>query len=626
MAGKKSFGGESGVDVLSAILSDEPPPLPEVPASLERVVRRCLRKPPDDRFQSARDLAFQLETLHAAPEAVTAALAPARTVRPLWIALAVAAALLASAGAWFLGRRAADAGPAVYRQLTFRRGTVSSARFAPDGKTVVYTAAWQGSAPQAFQTQPQSPESRALELPAGFLLSLSSKGELAMLLRPRPLDGETAGTLAQAALSGGSPRELLDGVEAADWSPDGAAMAVVRRANGRSRLEYPAGTTLYETDGAIADPRVSRDGRQVAFIDRPRRGDGEGAVAVIAAGGAKRALTGAYTQARGLAWAGKEVWFTAADAGSGEALRAVTLSGTERVVARVTGRLALHDVSQSGQVLLARESARAGLVVGDRDLAWFDGSLLSDLSDDGASVLFVESGGEAAAHAIYLRKSDGSPAVRLAQGVQGKLSPDGKSVLVIPADAPPRLLLVPTGAGDAQALPLGAIEPLQAGWFPDGKRLLVLGREPGKAARWAVRGLDSPELKPLGPEGMPLAPAAVSPDGKLVAALDPQQNLSLFAPDGGAPRVLAGVPQGSAPIRFSADGRALYAFRPGELPARVLRIDLAGGRAQPARELAPADPAGVTGVSSVLLTADARGHAFGYRRVLSDLYLVDGLR
>src|SRR5207248_1097364 len=234
----------------------------------------------------------------------------------------------------------------------------------------------------------------------GTLLSLSSKGELAMMLRPRPLDGETTGTLSQASLSGGAPRELLDGVEAADWAPDGQALAVVRRINGRSRLEYPAGKVLYETDGAIGDPRVSRDGRQVAFIDRPRRGDGEGSVAVIGPGGAKRALTGAYVQAHGVAWSatGKEVWFTAAEAGSGEALRAVSLTGAERVVARVTGRLALHDVAPSGQVLLARESARAGLLAGGRDLAWFDGSMLSDFSDDGSAVLFVESGGEAAAH------------------------------------------------------------------------------------------------------------------------------------------------------------------------------------------------------------------------------------
>jgi Tol biopolymer transport system component len=301
------------------------------------------------------------------------------------------------------------------------------------------------------------------------------------------------------------------------------------------------------------------------------------------------------------------------------------------VVARVTGRLTLHDVSPAGQVLLARESARAGLMVRapgqseERDLAWFDSSLLGDLSADGATLLFVEAGGEAAAHAIFLRKSDGSPAVRLGEGLLGKLSPDGKSVLVVPPEGPAQLSLLPTGPGDSVSLPLGDLTPLLASWFPDGKRLLITGRQPGHVARLFSRALDSAALRPLSDEGVPMAPTAVSPDGKWVAALDAQQRLSLFS-EGGTPRALAGLEPGTVPIRFSQDGSALYAFRPGELPIKILRCDLASGRAAPFLQLTPADPAGVTGIFSALLTADARGYAYGYRRVLSDLYLVDGLR
>jgi Tol biopolymer transport system component len=637
IAGKKAFDGASGVDVLSAILSEEPPALPggEVPAALERVVRRCLRKSPDDRFQSARDLAFQLETLTAtAQTAATTALPAVRRASPLVLALAGTAALAASAGAYVAGNHTGTFGPATYQQLTFRRGTVSSARFAPDGQAVVYAASWQGSPQQIFHAEPRSPESRLLDLPGGDLLALSSKGEMAMLVRPHPADAEVSGTLARAVLSGGTARELLDDVEGADWSPDGASLAVVRRTDGRSRLEYPAGKVLYETVGAIAFPRVSRDGKQVAFIDRPLRGDGGGAIALAGEAGGRRALTGAFVQAHGLSWSasGKEIWFTAAEPASGNALRAVTLSGDQRVVARVTGRLTVHDVAPSGQVLLARESARAGLLVqapgetGERDLAWFDGSLLSDLSDDGATVLFVEAGGEAAQHAIFLRKTDGSPAVRLGEGVQSRLAPDGKSVLVIPADGPARLSLVPTGPGDSVSLPLGELLPLWAGWFPDGKKLLVLGREPGHGVRLYVRALDKPEMRPVGPEGLPIAPAAISPDGTRVAALDPQRRLAVFSLNADASRPVGGFEPGSVPIRFSDDGSALYAFRPGELPAQVVRADLSTGRVEPVRELMPADPAGVTGVFSALLTTGARGYAYGYRRVLSDLYLVDGLR
>jgi len=638
LAGRRAFDGQSGVDVLSAILSEQPPPLPKgsIPPGLEQVVRRCLQKAPEDRFQSARDLAFQLETLGPAVAStmVSHALATERRSLRQKIGLALLAALALSAATWFIARSTAVSGPAAYHQLTFRRGSVETARFAPDGKAVVYAASWQGSPEQIFHTEQRSPESRPLGVPGASLLSVSSRGELAILVRRHPADAETAGTLAQAALAGGPPRELAEEVEAADWSPDGSSMAVVRRAGGRSRLEFPAGKILYQTDGAVGDPRVSRDGKQVAFIDHPRRGDESGSVALVDPGGKTRTLAGPYVRARGLAWApsGKEIWFTAAEPGAASELRAVTLGGVARTVARVTGRLTLHDVSPAGQVLLARESARAGLVVrapgdaAERDLAWFDASLLGDLSDDGATLLFVETGGEAAAHAVFVRKTDGSQAVRLGEGLLGKLSPDGKSVLIVPPlDRTAQLSLLPTGPGDSVSLPLGDLTPLLASWFPDGKRLLITGRQPGHAARLFWRALDSAELHPLGDEGVPIAPAAVSPDGKRLAAVDAQQRLSVFS-EGTAARPITGLEPGTVPIRFSRDGGELYVFRPGQLPIQIQRVDLESGRAAPLLQLAPADPAGVTGIFAALLTADARGYAYGYRRVLSDLYLVDGLR
>ena len=617
LAGRRAFDGQSGVDVMAAILSDKPSPLPrDVPPGLERAVWRCLEKAPEERFQSARDLAFQLEELSHATPALAKPVSPLKAA-VLWAALALTG--IAAIGTFFLGRRTADSGQPSYHQLTFRRGTVSAARFAPDGQSAVYAAAWQGTPHEVFVTTQRSPESRRLELPPADLLALSSKGEIAVLLRRRQMDGESAGTLAQVALSGGQPRELADDVEAADWSPDGTSLLLVRRVQGQSQLELPATHILYKTYGTIAYPRVSRDGVRVAFVDRPRRGDESGAIAVVEKG-AVRKLTDVWPIANGLAWNGAEIWFTAAEPGSAPALRAVTLSGEQRLVARVTGRMALHDIAPSGQVLLARESARAGLIVAnaggeERDLAWFDGSLLSDLSADGSAVVFVESGGEAATHAVFLRKTDGSPAVRLGDGLLGKLSPDGKSVLVIPADGSAQLSLLPTGAGDSVSLPLGGVTPLWAGWFADGKRILVEGR--GRLYK-----LDNDSLQPVTPEGLPLAPAAVS--GDRVAALDPQRHPVVF--ESGAARPVGGAEKDEVPIRFSDDGKSLFVFRPGVLPARIRRCVLTEGRCEAFRELMPADPAGLTGVFAALLTADARGYAYGYRRVLSDLYQVDGLR
>ncbi|MCA1826735.1 MAG: protein kinase [Myxococcales bacterium] len=626
LAGRRAFEGQSGVDVMAAILSDKPPPLPrDVPAGLERAVWRCLEKVPEERFQSARDLAFQLEELSHATPALVREPSPALSAA-LWALLALAG--VAAIATYFVGRQTAASRQPAYHQLTFRRGTVSTARLAADGQSAVYAAAWQGSPQEVFVTTPRSPESRRLELPPADLLALSSKGEMAVLLRRRQIDGEPAGTLAQASLSGGPPRELAEDVEAADWSPDGGSMLLVRRAQGQSQLEFPAGRILYKTYGTIADPRVSRDGKRVAFVDRPRRGDEAGAIALVE-NGAVRKLTEVWPAANGLAWSpsGAEIWFTAAEPGSAPALRAVTLSGEQRMVARVTGRMALHDVAPSGQVLLARESARAGLMVGtsgeERDLAWFDSSLLSDLSGDGKAVLFVESGGEATTHAVFLRKTDGSPAVRLGEGLLGKLSPDGKTALVLPADGSAQLTLLPTGAGDSTSLPLGGLTVSWAQFFPDGKELLVAGREQNygpRLYRLSIQVTEGAALRPLTPDGLPLAPAAVSSDGKRVAALDPERHVTIF--EDGTAKPVAGAEADEVPIRFVGD--ALFIFRPGELPARVRRC--AQGRCEPFRELAPADPAGVTGIFAALLTADAHGYAYGYRRVLSDLYQVDGLR
>ena len=627
LAGKRAFDGQSGVDVMAAILSDAPAPLPRtVPGGLERAVKRCLEKEPAERFQSARDLAFQLEALgHHTPTQAMPAVPPQKRALQ---AGAIVAIVVATAAAFFFGRRAGAPAQPAYHQLTFRRGTVSAARFAPDGRGAVYAGAWQGSAPQVFVTDPRSPESRRLELPPADLLAVSSKGEMALLLRRHLTDGEPAGTLAQASMSGGPPRELLEEVEAADWSPDGAQLLVVRRVQGKSQLEYPQGKVLYATDGAIEGPRISRDGARVAFVDRPRRGDDSGSIALVE-NGKVRKLSGPWAVARGLAWSpGGEVWFTAADPGSAPALRAVTTGGVERVVTRVTGRLTLHDISPQGQVLLARESGRAGLLVApdggeEKDLAWFDGSLLTDLSDDGKAVIFVESGGEAASHAVFSRKTDGSPAVRLGDGLVGKLSPDGKSVLVLPTGGGAQLL--PTGAGDAVSLPFAGVELSWASFFPDGKQMLLLGRERGHGAQFFAAAIASPEtLHPLTPEGMPLAPAAASRDGKRIAALDPQQRTVVF--EDGKVAAIDGAEKGEAPIRFSDDGRALYLFRPGDLPARIRRCTLASGRCEAVRELMPKDPAGIAGILAAFVTADGRGYAYGYRRVLSDLYEVDGLR
>ncbi|HVE65970.1 MAG TPA: serine/threonine-protein kinase, partial [Thermoanaerobaculia bacterium] len=253
--GQRAFQRNTGAETLTAIIREEPVPVgqanPRVPAPVRWIVERCLAKEPEERFASTKDLARDLRSLRdhlsetSASEAVAAPAARKRF--PAW--LAVGAALLVGAAAGIFGLRLFEGGGAApegrLQRLTFRRGTILSARFAPDGRSIVYSAAWDGKPSEIFTTRPESPESRALNLSPASLLAVSSAGELAIALGWRPVLGwESAGTLARVSLEGGAPREILENVSEADWAPDGKELAIVRDAGPMRRLEYPIGKVL----------------------------------------------------------------------------------------------------------------------------------------------------------------------------------------------------------------------------------------------------------------------------------------------------------------------------------------------------------------------------------------------
>ena len=261
--------------------------------------------------------------------------------------------------------------------------------------------------------------------------------------------GLCAGTLARAALTGGAPRDVAEGIQEVDWTPDGAAMLVVRDVGGKSRIEFPMGKVLYETSGHVSYARLSPKGDRIAFLDHAFPLDDAGTVAVIDLAGKKTKLTGQWASEHGLAWApsGDEVWFTATEAGANRSLYAVSLSGQLRVVTRVPGGLKLHDIAKSGKVLLTRESPRVGILgmlqgdTRERDMSFLDYSFAADMSADGRLLLFDEEGEAGGAnYTVYLRKSDHSPVVRLGEGNALALSPDGKwavSILPLPEFADP---------------------------------------------------------------------------------------------------------------------------------------------------------------------------------------------
>lgn len=644
LSGGRAFQGASAMETANAILKQDPPPLSAagtVPLVLERMVLRCLEKSPEERYQSARDLAFDLETLSSTSSGpLLADPVPAAARRFRWAAAAwFVGGLTAAAVAAFLWARP-PASQAVFKRLTFRRGTIESARFAPDGQTVVYGAAWAGGPVEVFAARSDSPESRPLGFPSTELLALSAKGEMALSLGRRRIGtfvGE--GRLARAALAGGAPREVEDGVQQADWAPDGRTLAVVRTVAGRNRLEFPLGKVLYETSGWLGDPRFAPDGGRIAFVDHPVWGDDGGNLAVVDLAGVMHTLTRNWSSVQGLAWhpSGREVWFTGTREGSARVLHAVTVEGRERAVFRMPGTFTLHDLAQDGRVLLSHHTLRREVharlpgLPELRDLTWLDYSYPSDLADDGSAVFFAENGeGGGRGYAVYLRRTDGSPAVRLGEGAAQALSPDGRWALAsvnYTSDAP-QLTLLPTGVGEPRPLPREGVNTQAATFFPDGRRLLLAGSRAAGATRTWVQDTEGGGPQPLTPEGtrFPLSARPISPDGQTIVVRGPRGEHLLFRLQGGEPILVPGLQAEDQPIRWSGDGRWLFAYRPGEMPARVDRVDPRSGRRESWLTVRPPDPAGVMAITPVLLSADGRSCVFGYRRVLSDLYAVTGIR
>ncbi len=645
-SGQRAFARKTAAETMSAIIREEPEPLvklrPDVPPPLRWIIERCLAKDPEERYASTRDLARELAGVRDhlseagfSRETITAL--PPRPRRRLWPAL-VGVVLLIAVGfaAFFLGQRAGQSPPASFRRLTFRRGYVFSARFAPDGQTVVYGASWDGKPVQLFSTRPGSPESLPFSLPNADVLSISSSGELALSLGRHFIDSwETMGTLAQVPISASAPREVLENVLAADWAPDGINLAVVRQVRTRMSLEFPVGNRLYETSGWISHPRVSPAGDAVAFIDHPLRGDDAGILALVDRAGRKRTLSEHWFSAQGVAWSasGKEIWFTASNQGVSRPLYRVSPSGRRSVIAEFAGTL--HDVSREGRVLLARDSVRVRMVVlprgetRERDLSWLDITVPVDISTDGTTLLFTEAGeGGGGTGTVYVRKTDGSPPVRLGEGYALALSPDKKWALATPIILS-QLILLPTGAGQARRLERGPIESYQSARFlPDGKRILFAGSERGRRARLYVQDLAGGAPRPVTTEGAGAGfhGLVVSPDGRFATGPAPGSGFARYPLEGGSPLLIEGLAEGEFPVQWSADGRSLFVYRIADVPAWIFRLDLSTGRRELWKELMPPDLAGTNVILNVQITPDGRAYAYDYFQVLSDLYLVEGLK
>jgi Tol biopolymer transport system component len=642
LTGERAFQHETAAESMTAILKEDPP---EIAASgsgassaLQRIVQHCLEKKPGERFQSARDIAFALQALSGSAVANGPPIPVARKRSRLGFAALVVAAALGTAilASYRVGRKAerGSAAGVAFRQMSFRPQTIFQAAFAPDGETVVYSAAFEGNVPELYTISPGFPEPRPLGLPSTHLLSISAKGEMAVLTKARFLRQRLfIGTLARVSLGGTAPREILEGVRQADWSPDGADLAIIRMVEGKDRLEFPIGKVLYETAGYLSDLRVSPRGDRIALFEHPRQWDDRGSLIVVDRAGKRTFLSGDYWGEEGLAWSrtGDEVLFTASSVGVAQTLYGVDLAGHRRVALNSAGGLTMHDVNRAGRWLVTREDLRYEIFAlapgasAERDLSWLDTSTLPYLSRDGRMVLLSDESAVAGLnYGVCLRKTDGGPVVRLGDGTPYGFSPDGAWALAI-IDTPPQLVIYPTGPGETRRLARGGLEAYQsARWFPDGKSVLVCGNEVGKASRCYAQDLSGGPPRPLTPEAT--TNGLVSPDGLRILFSKTGGTYFTQSVKGGTAQAVPGLTADDLVIQWSADDRSVYVYRPANVPFRIERLDLASGRRELVREVAPSDRTGVLYSTGVSLTDDARSYAYDFKRMTSQLFVVEGAR
>jgi len=644
LSGRRAFRGDSAVETMSSILKEEPPDLVEtgrsVSPSLDRIVRHCLEKSPAARFQSAGDVAFDLEALSGTSQSQPA-LGARGASRGWWRVPAAVALAAALVGLGFgLGRRGSRPAPS-YQQLTFQRGTIVDARFAPDGSTIVYGASWAGRPFETFTLRLESQLSRPFGF-GGDLLAVSRASSMLALSLGRHFISsfDTSGTLADVSLSGGAPRQILDGVEWADWGADGKTLAVVRRAGTGDRLEYPIGRAIFTSTGWVGRPRFSPSGDRIALEDHPYFAGDSGNVVVIDTAGKEIARSGVWNSLEGLCWSpdGREAWFTAIRTGGNRRLWALPRTGPEKPLLQLPGILTVHDADRDGRILLARDSMRVGAngqmagEASERDLSYLDYTAARDLSADGKTLLFDEDseGGGATGSVYVLRAGEASP-VRLSDGNSFALSPDGKWALTLPSLQPSdrfHVTLVPTGVGTPVSLAPMKGTVVWLDWLPDGKRVMFAVSENGRPSRIWLQEIASGNSRPVTPEGVEplLYSHLVSPDSRAVIARGLDGSLNLYPFAGGAPEPLPHVEPGEQPLHWSADGKSLYVYTRGTLPARIDLVRLSDGHRERWKDLVPSDVAGVAFIRPPLITPDGSHYVYSYTRILSELYLVKGLR
>jgi dipeptidyl aminopeptidase/acylaminoacyl peptidase len=637
LTGKRAFKRETSAETMTAVLREEPPELTDSgwqgPLGLQRILTRCLEKGVERRFQSASDLAFAIESLSGTSSTKSVAQPRARLAWLPWAAIGLVVVAL-GAGSWLLGRWSAAKPQPKFTRLTYRQGYLSNARFAKDGQTVVYSAQWETEPLQVYSVRMEFPQSTKVDLPSATLLALSAGGDMELAVDPVRGPYYLSGTLAQAQMAGGTPRSQAKGVIAADFAPDGKTLALVRLANRKMQLEYPAGKVIYSTAGYLDYVRVSPSGKEVAFVEHPVYADDRGWVSIFdATSGERKQLSGEFATLQGLAWSrdGKEIWFTASDS-TDRQIYGVTLNGKQREILMSSQGTRILDVAADGRVLVASEESRTEISGIDsatgkerHGLEWFDGSMLGDISPDGKAIVFLEWGGPAGP--LYLtayRKLDGSAPVALGPGGSPKFSPDGTTVAAKIVSRPPQVGLNPIGTGESRRLPVGDITTLgNVIWFPDGKHLLLTGAAEGQSFRSYEMDIEGGKPQPLGPPDF--VGSAVAKDGKRIAGRNASAEAVIFDRETQKMQVIPGLEPQDQLAKFTEDGKGLLVVSATPWVARIYRVDVATGKRTLLQTVEPSEKAGSSQDVRLVYDEGSKSYAYSAVRVLGTLYVVEGL-
>ena len=538
--------------------------------------------------------------------------------------------------------------------LSFRNGIIRAVRSAPDGRSMIVNANWDQCKFGLYRVTSDVEATEQLLLDDVHLFAVSPDGCLIVGLAPRTWNGfNTVATLAILPAAGGTPSELLDGVQCADLQPGhppGAAaemarrLAIVREVDSKSRLEFPIGRVLFETGGWISHLRFCPTGRRIAFIEHPIPMDDEGQIVVIDLagheGGRSRILAKEFLTLQGLAWLQDEVWFTAARRGTSRALYRLDMQGAERLTYQGLGNLRLHDAVAPGALLICVERdsfvtiARHADDPAERDITWHTWTTPRDISADGQTLL-IEEGGMGGRHhyAAYLRSIDGNSTRLIADGVPLVLSPDQRrAILRIPAQTS-RLAVLDLASGTRTLLGYEGDRPLTyteyVAFFPDGNRIAfsaVDGNGDGGIYTQDLSGAQPLRFAP-GEVGLKMFNnRSISPDGTRIILKSAQDQLCLYRLADGSRLPLHPLPSDYNLVTWADDGAHIFVRRWGEMPSRIYRCRLADGHLSEWLTLGSPLTGDVKDVRCVRLTRDGRSYAYSFKREFSDLYSFEDVR